>query len=427
MGYPDTYYARTLDDTRIRARLTGAEAADVAIVGGGLAGLTTALHLARAGLSVAVLEADRIGYGASGRNGGLVSPDFAAGDAAIRARVGPEAAVALRRLAIEGVERLRTTIEELKIDGAAPVPGLLSLRRFDRADDLKRHAEMFARDFGYRLDYLDRAALGAHLDSPRYFHALHDPNAFHIHPLNTLRGIAAAVERLGGRIFEESRVTGVDLDGPVKRARTAGGATEARHIVLATGGYTGAVVPRLRRAILPIATYMMATEAAPDLIATAIRTRAFMYDDRRAGDYYRLVEGGRRLLWGGRITTRAADPAGIARELRREMLTAFPQLAPLRTELCWSGLMGYARHQMPQVGRMAPNVWYITAFGGHGLNTTAVAGKVLAEAMLGESDRIRLFAPFGLDWTGGRAGLLAAQLTYWTLRLQDWWRERAPA
>lgn len=427
MAYPETYYARTLADTKTRACLAGAEAADVAIVGGGLAGLTTALHLARGGVAVAVLDADRVGYGASGRNGGLVSPDFAAGDAAIRARVGPKAAAALRRLAIEGVERLRTTIEELRIDGAAPVPGLLSLRRFDRADDLKRQADMFARDFGYRLDYLDRAALGAHLDSPRYFHALHDPNAFHIHPLNTLRGIAAEVERLGGRIFEDSPVTGADLDGAVKRARTPGGAVEARHIVLATGGYTGAVVPRLRRAVLPIATYMMATEAAPDLIATAIRTRAFLYDDRRAGDYYRLVEGGRRLLWGGRITTRAADPAGIARELRREMLTAFPQLAPLRTELCWSGLMGYARHQMPQVGQMAPNVWHITAFGGHGLNTTAVAGKVLAEAILGESDRIRLFAPFGLDWAGGPAGLLAAQLTYWKLQLQDWWRERASA
>lgn len=425
MTYPETYYARTMTDTRLRAGLAGTEDAEVVIVGAGLAGLTTALHLARAGLSVAILEADRVGFGASGRNGGLVSPDFAAGDAAIRARVGPEAATALRRLAIEGVERLRATIDALKIDGAAPVSGLLSLRRFDLADDMKRHADTFARDFGYRLDYLDRKTLADHIESPRYFHALHDPHAFHIHPLNTLRGIAEEVERLGGRIFEGSPVVGVHLDGPVKRAQTAGGMVNARHIVFATGGYTGAVVPRLRRAVLPIATYMMATEAAPDLIATAIRTRAFMYDDRRAGDYYRVVEGGRRLLWGGRITTRAADPAGIARELRREMLIAFPQLGSLRTELSWSGLMGYARHQMPQVGQMAPNVWHITAFGGHGLNTTAVAGKVVAEAMLGETDRIRMFAPFGLDWVGGPAGLIAAQLTYWKLQLQDRWRERA--
>ncbi|HPE24962.1 MAG TPA: FAD-binding oxidoreductase [Albidovulum sp.] len=424
MAYPDTYYVRTLEDRRTRAALSGREEADVAIVGGGLAGLTTALELARAGTKVALLEAESVGFGASGRNGGLVSPAFAGGDEAIRARVGPEAARALHLLSIEGVERLRATIRDLSIDSAGLVPGLFSLRRFDRADDMKAHVAEFADVYGYELAYLDRAALAEHVTSPRYFHAIHDPNAFHIHPLNTARAIAAEVERLGGRIYEGTPATGAALAGPTKRVETAAGRIEAPRVVIATGGYTGALVPRLRRAVLPIATYMMATEAAPDLIASAIRTRACMYDDRRAGDYYRLVEGGRRLLWGGRITTRAADPAGIARELRREMLTAYPQLAELRTELSWSGLMGYARHLMPQVGEMAPGVWHITAFGGHGLNTTAIAGKVVAEAILGESDRIAMFAPFGLDWAGGAAGLVAAQLTYWKLQAQDWWRER---
>ncbi|MCY1125825.1 FAD-binding oxidoreductase [Frigidibacter sp. RF13] len=424
MAFPDTWYARTAADRTVRPALSGHEVADVVIIGGGLAGLTTALELARAGLAVAIFEAAQVGFGASGRNGGLVSPAFAGGDAAIRARVGEAEARALHRLSIEGVERLRTTIRDLKIESARVVPGLLSLRRFDRADDLKAHVDDFAKLYGYELHYLDRTALAEHVTSPRYFHALHDPNAFHIHPLNVVRAIAAEIERLGGRIFEGSPATGVQLSGPSKQVRTAGGLIEAPRLVLATGGYTGSLVPRLKRAVLPIATYMMATEEAPELIATAIRTRACMYDDRRAGDYYRLVDGGRRLLWGGRITTRAADPAGIARELRREMLTAYPQLADLKTELSWSGLMGYARHLMPQLGEMHPGVWHITAFGGHGLNTTAIAGKVLAEAMLGESDRIRLFKPFGLDWAGGPAGLAAAQLTYWKLQLQDRWRER---
>lgn len=422
--YPDTWYSRTLTEGRARPALSGTEEAEVAIVGGGFAGLTTALELARAGRRVAVLEAERVGFGASGRNGGIVSPAFSAGNDAIRARVGPERAREIHRLSIEGVERLRATIRTLKISGADPVPGLLSLRRFDRGDDMKAHAAEFARDFGYQLTYLDRAALQDHLVSQRYYHALFDPNAFHIHPLNTLRAIAAEVERLGGRIFEGSPATGHDLSGTTKRIETAAGRIEAPAVVFATGGYTGPLVGRLRRAILPIATYLMMSEAAPERIAGAIPTRAAMYDDRRAGDYYRVVEGGRRLLWGGRITTRAAAPEGIIRELRREMVGAFPQLEGLKVDLAWSGLMGYSRHLMPQVGRLAPDVWHITAFGGHGLNTTAIAGKVLAEAMLGESDRIGLFAPFGLDWAGGALGLAAAQLTYWKLQAQDRWRER---
>ena len=137
-----------------------------------------------------------------------------------------------------------------------------------------------------------------------------------------------------------------------------------------------------------------------------------------------VVNGGKRLLWGGRITTRAASSAGIARELRREMIGAYPQLRDLATEISWSGQMGYARHLMPQIGEMQPGVWHATAFGGHGLNTTAIAGKVLAEAILGQSDRIAMFKPFGLAWAGGPFGLAAAQLTYWKLQAQDWLRER---
>ena len=424
MDYPESYYRQSLAETSQRAALKGRHDCDTLVIGAGLAGLTTALELARAGRAVTVIDAHRVGFGASGRNGGFVSPGFAAGDAAIERRAGAAGAKALFRLSVEGVADVRRNIEALNMPGVMPQPGILSVRRHDGGDELKRHAEEMAREFDYRLEYLETPALREILRSRRYFQALRDPNAFHMHPLNYLRGLAHEIERLGGTVFEQSPALEARLAGAEKRVRLAGGEIAARQVVLATGGYTEGLVPKLRRAMLPIATYVMLTEAAPERLAAVIRTRNAVGDNRRAGDYYRLVENGTRLLWGGRITTRAADIPGITRQLRHEMVTVYPELADLRTEIAWSGLMSYARHLMPQVGRMAPGVWYATAFGGHGLNTTTIAGKLVAEDILGQSDRISAFAPFGLPLAGGALGLLAAQLTYWKLQTEDWWRER---
>jgi len=425
MAYPDTYYRRTMADRAVRPALSGTVECDAAIVGGGLAGLSAALQLARAGKRVAVLEAESVGFGASGRNGGFVFPGYAADDGDIARIAGKERARQLHLLSIEGVEFVRDTIGSLGIADAASQPGIMSVLRYDDGENLKAYADKARRDYHYQLEYMDRDAVRAVLKSERYFQALRDPNAFHMHPLNYLRAIAREIERLGGCIFEQSAVTSTDLGGAEKRLGTAAGAVKARDVVFATGGYTGALNGRLKRSFLPIATYVMVSEEAPDLIASAIATADAILDNRRAGDYYRVVDGGRRLLWGGRITTRAASTAGLVKELRAEMVGTYPQLAGLRTELAWSGLMSYARHLMPQIGRMAPGIWYCTAFGGHGLNTTAIGGKVVAEGILGASERYRLFAPFGLVWAGGLAGLAVAQLTYWKLQAQDWWRERA--
>lgn len=424
MTYPDTYYRRTMANGAERPTLSGAIDCDTVIIGAGLAGLTTALQLTRAGVSVIVLEAESIGFGASGRNGGFVSPGFATGGDAIARAAGKDAARKIHQLSIEGVDFVRDTIRDLGITDAKPQPGIMSVLRHDGGGSLKQHADEMRREYGYEYEYFGTDAVRSRLKSTRYFQALRDPKAFHMHPLNYLRAVAKEIERLGGRIYENSAATRCDVNGAEKRAITANGQVKARHIVFTTGGYTGSLVGKLKRSYLPIATYVMLTEETPELIREAIATRDAIGDNRRAGDYYRLVEDGKRILWGGRITTRAASPAALAQELRREMIGTYPQLSELKTELAWSGLMSYARHLMPQIGEMQAGVWHCTAFGGHGLNTTAIGGKLIAEGILGQSGRYKLLKPFGLVWAGGTAGLATAQLTYWKLQAQDWWRER---
>ena len=376
--------------------------------------------------SVTVLEASSVGFGASGRNGGFVSPGFATGSDAIARAAGPDAARKLHLLSIEGVDFIRNTIPELGTSEAKPQAGIMSVTRYDDGASLKAHADHMRREYNYELEFIGTDAVRGRLKSNRYFQALRDPKAFHMHPLNYLRALATEIERLGGRIYENSQATRCSLAGAQKLVTCQGGQVRARQIVFTTGGYTSSLVGKLNRAYLPIATYVMLTEEAPDLIRSAIATRdAIGRQPAVAGDYYRVVEDGKRILWGGRITTRAASPAALAGELRREMTTTYPQLKDLKTELAWSGLMSYARHLMPQIGEMQPGVWHCTAFGGHGLNTTAIGGKLVAEGILKQSDRYRLFKPFGLVWAGGLAGLATAQLTYWKLQAQDWWRERA--
>ena len=428
MGYIDSWYARTLADTHEYPPLDGEQEADVCVVGGGLAGLTTAHELARAGKRVILLEAERVGWGASGRNGGFVSPGYAASLSLISLYAGAERAKALYKLSIEGAQTVRANVAALGLHEACnPVNGKIGVMRYPARDALIQRRDQLARDFGYAVEYMPRDAVRALLHSEKYFDALYDPQAFHFHPLNYARALARDIVAHGGMICEHSPAIGAVLDTPEKRLRTIGGSVRARDVVLAGGGYTTSLVPELRRAYLPIATYVLLTEPAPEQIAQVLKSPCAISDNRRANDYYRLVDGGKRLLWGGRITTRRAEPRDLAALLRRTMISTYPQLSDLRVEIAWSGLMSYARHLMPQIGRLRDGVYYCTAFGGHGLNTTAIGGRVVAEAITGESDRIRLYEPFGLAWNGGPFGTAAVQLTYWTYQAQDWWRERRAA
>lgn len=423
--YADVWYRRQAGaDLPLHPPLRSRTEADVCIVGGGLAGLTAAHHLASAGRKVVLVEARRIGWGASGRNGGFVSPGYSLGHDRIAGRVGPDAAKDLFRMSVEGMQIVAGNIRAFGITAAAPCPGILGAVRYDAGRRLRDHRDWLAREFGYEVVHLDRAALAEHLTSPRYHQALHDQNAFHFDPLAYCLGLAGAAKAAGATIHEATPADRIEQGPGGWTVTTPQGQVSAREVLVTTGGYTDRLVPALHRAFLPIATYVMISREAPDLIASAIHTRSAIGDDRRAGDYYRLVDNGKRVLWGGKITTRTTEPRDLGKLLHRTMTDTYPQLAGLEIDTVWTGLMSYARHLMPQIGRLRSGLWHCTAFGGHGMNTTAIGGRVIAEAILGQSDRWRAFAPFGLDWTGGIAGMAAVQLTYWRYQAMDAWRER---
>jgi glycine/D-amino acid oxidase-like deaminating enzyme len=420
--YIDTYYRRTIVDHSAYPALSGSHQVDVCVIGGGLAGLSTALECLQRGLKVAVLERRRIAWGASGRNGGFVTAGYATGHEQIARRAGEAGAKSLHDLSVEGARIVRENIDRLDLPRVNPTPGVMRAIRYDDAAGLQAEVAEAKRKFGMTLRYLSREEVQEKLKSRAYFQGIFSPDAFHFHPLNYALGLGAEIAKRGGMIFEQTAATGIARRPGGFTVTAAGGSIAAEHVVLCGGGYTDRVAPALHRAFLPIATYMLLTEPIPQ-IAQAINTNAAIADDRRAGDYYRVVDGN-RILWGGCITTRTADPADLAAIMRRRIVETYPQLADLKVAAAWSGLMSYARHLMPQIGRTADGLWHATGFGGHGMNTTAIAGRVVAEAIAGESDRIKLYAPFGLDWNGGPFGRIAVQATYWYLQAMDAWRER---
>jgi gamma-glutamylputrescine oxidase len=415
----DSYYTRTANPAPPRPALDGEIETDVCIVGGGLAGLSTALSLAERGKSVVVLEARRVAWGASGRNGGFVGAGFAAGVDSIIKRAGLEQARKLYALTREAVERIQERIRRYDIACEPVHSGMLRAWWTDDADEPHRIRDHLHETLGIELEFWPRERVRETLVTQRYHDALFYPHAFQFHPLNYALGVAAAVESKGGRIFESTGVTELQADGPGKRVRTANGTVKARSIVMACGGYIDGLHPKLSRAIRPIATWVMATEPLGERLKEAMRGPHSVIDSRFDFDYYRPLPD-TRILWGGGITIRRSDPAKLGAIMLRKLLTVYPQLEGVRVESAWSGLMGYPRHSMVQIGEASPGVWYAMGFGGHGMGTTTMAGELVAAAIAEGDERYKLFAPFGLDWTGGPVGLVAVEAVYRWYRFRDW-------
>lgn len=414
VNIPETWYEATAGRGPPRVTLSGVVEADVCVVGGGFAGLTTALELTRRGKRVALLEAKRIAWGASGRNGGFVSNGFAEGVGNVAARVGLELAQALYGLSRQGTEYVRREIAtgdpSIKMGD-----GIIGAMRYDDADNLRAHAAMMARDYGEELEFRDRDATRELLNSRRYFQSLGNPRSFHIHPLRYALTLARLVEGAGAVLHENSPALDVARAGGGWSVRTGQGQVVAAHVVHCVSSLDRRIHRASGRAVLPVATYVAVTEP---LRQEAIRTTMAAADTRRAGNYYRLIDGG-RILWGGAITTRVSEPARLAQRMKGDMLSVFPQLGNPRIDYAWAGLMGYAPHKMPLIGRDSDGQWHATAFGGHGLNTTAMAGLLIARAIAEGDDEYRRFAAFGPSWAGGSFGRIGVQGAYWWMQLRD--------
>jgi gamma-glutamylputrescine oxidase len=272
------------------------------------------------------------------------------------------------------------------------------------------------------MEVLDVAETRALLRSKRYFAAQNDRSAFHIHPLKYAHALAFAAKSEGVRIHEGTRALRASRREGIWEVETPQGRVRAQHLVWCVSSYDRKINSLLGRAVLPVATYIAVTEPLGDRAAAAIAVEAAISDTRRAGDYYRRLPEG-RILWGGRITTKVSQPQRLAEMMRRDMVSVYPQLGQPRIDYAWSGLMGYARHRMPIIGQIGEDEWAATAFGGHGLNTTAMAGLLIAEAIALGSDRWRLFSAFGPRWTGGPLGRAGVQLSYWGMQLRDKYEE----
>ncbi|MGQ3050455.1 MAG: NAD(P)/FAD-dependent oxidoreductase [Roseateles sp.] len=427
----DTYYAATAPRLTF-APLTGSICdVEVAVLGGGFAGLATARGLQERGItSVAVLETQTIGHGASGRNGGFVFGGYSRDAADLVRDLGLPQAREVYACSRDAVALIRSRIERHAIDCERTKGGALLLNWFRhsaRAErQLRDQARWLRENFGVVWDEIQPAQVRQWLDTDRYGGALLERDAFHFHPLKYALGLARVFEQAGGQVHEHSPVTAIDRSAAGGfLLRTAQGASiRAAQVVVAGGAYLQTLLPALTGARLPIATYVIATEPLPAELRP-IHTTAALYDNRFAFDYYRALVD-QRLLWGGRISIRQREPARIAELLKADMLKVFPQLAAVRIEHAWGGLMSYARHKMPQIGQLFPGLWFAQAFGGHGVAPTTAAGEWLAEAISGRADLPAALQRYGLTPVFGRAGLLAAQASYSWAELRDVLRERLP-
>jgi glycine/D-amino acid oxidase-like deaminating enzyme len=402
---------------RERTRLTFDLDVDICVVGAGLAGLTVAREAARLGASVAVLEGRHVGWNASGHTLGTVMPGYGVPLGDLIARVGFEDCRELWSLSKQGADYVRAAATLIPF--SAYSEGALEVSNVDAGDTLLSRLQMLAEDFETEVEGWQVDRVRERLRTRHYFHGVYYPKAFQIDGRKYVHGLAVLAKQAGARIFEDTPAVSIDASGIRKRIVTPQARLRASHIVLAGNIHLGAPLRRLSETLLPVWRYAAVTAPLGERLAEVITFQGSVTDTDGI-DHFRIVEGD-RLMWSSPETTWAARPQRFSSSIQRRIDAIFPQLGKVEIAEMFGGAIGQTVHGMPQIGQLRKGLWVASGFGRQGLNTTAMAGQLIARSILWGDERWRLFSPFELVWAGGRTGRIVGQA------VGAWERGRAAA
>ena len=422
-----SYYAATAPRERSFGELQSNVDCDVAVVGGGLAGLSAAIELADRGFSVTLLEAQQVGWGASGRNGGQVIAGLACDQSVIENQLGLAASRRVWDMTLEAIRLIASRRERFGI-ACDWMPGTLSLADNARkARELQQWQQHMASAYGYQTTWIAPAALPGWIASPRFHSGIHDPLGGHLHPLKYSMGLARAAAGLGVHIHEQSAVTALEA-GSTAKLRTRHGSVRASHVLLAGNVYLQGLAPALEHRVMPVGTYIVASERLePKLAAALVPSGAAVCDTNFVLDYFRPTRDD-RMLYGGRVSYSTATPMNLAASMQKRMARTFPQLRDSKVEFAWGGFVDISMNRAPDFGRLSDlnggrehaNVYYLQGFSGHGLALTGLAGQLVAEAIAGDAERFDTFARIRhRSFPGGRllrTPALVAGMAYYRLK-----------
>ncbi len=391
VSHPASYYAASANDTRVRPALRGEIDSDICVIGAGYTGLSSALHLAESGFRVTVLEASRIGFGASGRNGGQIVHSYSRDIDFIEKHYGHDTGAEMGRMAFEGGTILRRFVSQYHIQCDLKDGGIFAACSSKQLRELEAKKSLWEAHGHNRLELLSADEIRDYVGSERYNGGLLDRSGGHFHPLNLVLGEAAALESLGGTIYEESAVTRVE-EGQKVRVHTASGCVSADFVVVAGNAYLGGLIPQLQQRAMPCGTQVITTEPlSPEQQQSLLPGDQCVEDCNYLLDYFRLSGDG-RLIYGGGVTYGAREPDKIQALILPKLLKTYPQLEGVGIDYAWTGNFLLTLMRLPQFGRIGSNIYYAQGYSGHGVTCSHLAGKVLSDAIRGQAERYDVFA-----------------------------------